>query len=225
MAAQGSLQQTRLGQNNDLLISTPTKAQTPTPRLPPYASDIPEALLQLPDPSIHQVNDEPGQVMIPEAPETPQVVTDLPQAVPVAPEPPGAPTPTNPINIAPTGTTCTGRQVRTPSRYGYAAYLAKTALAGIADLHPLACLQMVSADIQQPEGYPDAMPLEVALAQLDRDKFIGAMEKELKQHLELPRRCGMLELPASNDATGFIIFGTPVRSVLQHPQIKSRTGP
>ena len=90
--------------------------------------------------------------MIPEAPETPQVVTDLPQDAPVAPEPPGAPTPTNPINIAPTGTTCTGRQVLTPSRFGYAAYLAKTALAGIADLHPLACLQMVSADIQQPEG-------------------------------------------------------------------------
>ena len=69
------------------------------------------------------------------------------------------------------------------------------------------------------------MPLEVALAQLDHDKFIGAMEKDLKQHLELPRRCGMLELPASNDMTGFIIFGTPVCSVLQLPQIKSRTGP
>ena len=44
---------------------------------------------------------------------------------------------------------------------------------------------MVSADIQQPEGYPDAMPPEVVLAQLDHDKFIGAMEKELKQHSEL----------------------------------------
>ena len=44
---------------------------------------------------------------------------------------------------------------------------------------------MVSADIQQPEGYPDAMPLEVALGQPDRDKFIGAMEKDLKQHSKL----------------------------------------
>ena len=44
---------------------------------------------------------------------------------------------------------------------------------------------MVSADIQQPEGYPDAMPLEVVLAQPDHDKFIGAMEKELKQHSKL----------------------------------------
>ena len=44
---------------------------------------------------------------------------------------------------------------------------------------------MVSGDIHQPEGYPDAMPLDVALAQPDRDNFIGAMEKELKQHSEL----------------------------------------
>ena len=172
-------------QTNNLLISTPTNTQAPTPRLPPYASDIPAALLQLPDPSIPQANDEPDQVMIPEAPEAPQTAADLPQAVPAAPEPPGSPPPTYPINIAPTGTTRTGCQVRTLSRFGYAAYLVKTALAGIADLHPLACLQMVSADIQQPEGYPDAMPLEVALAQPDRDKFIGAMEKELKQHSEL----------------------------------------
>ena len=170
---------------NNLLISTPTNAQAPTPHLPPYASEIPAALLQLPDPSVPQANDEPDQVMIPEAPEAPQAAADLPQAVPAAPEPPGAPPPTYPINIAPTGTMRTGRQVRTPSRFGYAVYLANTALAGIADLHPLACLQMVSADIQQPEGYPDAMPLEVALAQPDRDKFIGAMEKELKQHSEL----------------------------------------
>ena len=170
---------------NNLLISTPTNAQAPTPRLPPYASEIPDALLQLPDSSVPQANDEPDQVTIPKAPEAPQAAADLPQAVPAAPEPPGAPSPTYPINIAPTGTTRTGRQVRTPFRFGYAVYLAKTALAGIADLHPLACLQMVSADIQQPEGYPDAMPLEVALAQPDCDKFIGAMEKELKQHSEL----------------------------------------
>ena len=34
---------------NDPLISPPTKAQAPTPRLPPYASDIPAALLQWTD--------------------------------------------------------------------------------------------------------------------------------------------------------------------------------
>ena len=174
---------------NVLLISTPTNSQAPIPRLPPYASEIPAALLQLPDPSVPQTNDEPDQVAPPKATEATQAARDLPQAVLTAPEPPAAPSPTYSINIAPTGTTHTGRQVRTPSRFGYAAYLAKTALAGIADLHPLACLQIISADIQQPEGYPDTMPLEVALAQPDCDKFIGAMEKELKQHSELKHWC------------------------------------
>ena len=170
---------------SDLLISTPTHTQVPTPSLPPYASEIPAALLQLPDLPIPQTNNKPGQADGPESPAAPPDTSDLPPAVPVDPMPPTAPSPTYPINIAPTGTTCTGRQVRTPSRFGYAAYLAKTALSGIADLHPLACLQMISGDINQPEGYPDAMPLDVALAQPDRDNFIGAMEKELKQHSEL----------------------------------------
>ena len=170
---------------NDLLISTPTHTQAPTPRLTPYASEILTALLQLPDPPVPQVNNEPGQADTPELPVAPSATADLPQAIPVDPMPPRAPSPNYPINIAPTGMTRTGRQVRTPSHFGYAAYLAKTALSGIADLHPLACLQMVSGDIHQPEGYPDAMPLDVALAQPDRDNFIGAMEKELKQHSEL----------------------------------------
>ena len=87
---------------NDLLISNPTNAQAPTPRLPPYASEIPAALLQLPDPSVHQANEEPDQVTIPEASEPLQAAADLPQAVHAAPEPPGAPSPTYPINIAPT---------------------------------------------------------------------------------------------------------------------------
>ena len=141
--------------------------------------------MQFPDPPVPQANNELGQADTPESPVPPSATADLPQAVPADPMPPRAPSPTYPINIAPTGTTCTGRQVRTPSRFGYAAYLAKTALSGIADLHPLACLQMVSGDINQPEGYPDEMPLDVALAQPDRDNFIGAMEKELKQHSEL----------------------------------------
>ena len=53
--------------------------------------------------------------MIPKAPEAPQAAADLPQAVPAAPQPPRAPPPTYPINIAPTGTTCTGHQVQTLS--------------------------------------------------------------------------------------------------------------
>ena len=139
----------------------------------------------MPDLSVPQANNEPDQANIPEAPEVPQAAADLPQDAPAAPEPAGPPPLTYPVNIAPTGMTCIGHQVRTPSRLGYAAYLEKPALAGIANLHSLACLQMVSANIQQTEGYPDAMPLEVALAQPDCDKFIGAMEKELRQHSKL----------------------------------------
>ena len=132
---------------NDLLISTPTHSQAPTPRLSPYASEIPAALLQLPDQPVPQANNEPGQADTPESPVAPPPTADLPQAFPADPMPPRAPSPNYPINIVPTGTTRTGRQVRTPSRFGYVAYLAKTALSGIADLHPLACLQMVSGDI------------------------------------------------------------------------------
>ena len=40
-------------------------------------------------------------------------------------------------------------------------------------------------NISQPDGYLDAMPLHVTLAQPDRDKFIASMEKELKQHSKL----------------------------------------
>ena len=96
---------------NDLLISLPTNAQAPTPRLPSYASNIPATLLQLPDSSVPQANNEPDQVIIPEAPEAPQAAADIPQPVPTATVPPGDPPPTYPINIAPTGTTHTGRQV------------------------------------------------------------------------------------------------------------------
>ena len=37
----------------------------------------------------------------------------------------------------------------------------------------------------QPDGYPDAMPLNVAMQQTDRDKFIDTMAWELSQHTEL----------------------------------------
>ena len=98
---------------NDLLISLPTNTQAPTSRLPSYASNIPAVVLQLPDLSVPQANNEPDQVTIPEAPEAPQAAADIPQDVPMVTVPPGAPPLTYPINIAPTGTTHTGRQVRT----------------------------------------------------------------------------------------------------------------
>ena len=87
---------------NDLFISTPTHTQAPTPCLFPYASEIPAALLQLPDPPVPQTNNEPGQADNPESPVAPPATSDLPQAVPPDPMPPTAPSPTYPINIAPT---------------------------------------------------------------------------------------------------------------------------
>ena len=53
------------------------------------------------------------------------------------------------------------------------------------DYHPLALLQMFAPMIKHPEGYPDAMPLLIALEQPDQDKFVDTMARELKQHTEL----------------------------------------
>ena len=66
-------------------------AQAPTPRIPSYASNIPAALLQLPDSSVPQANNEPDQVTIPEAPDAPQAAANSLQAVPTATVPPGIP--------------------------------------------------------------------------------------------------------------------------------------
>ena len=49
----------------------------------------------------------------------------------------------------------------------------------------MASFQAFAAHISQPDGYPDAMSLHVALPQPDHDKFIASMEKELKQHSKL----------------------------------------
>ena len=57
-------------------------------------------------------------------------------------------------------------------------------LAMVPNFHPLAALQVFST-IKQPDQYLDAMSLHVALSQPDWEKFIWAMEKELKQHAEL----------------------------------------
>ena len=44
---------------------------------------------------------------------------------------------------------------------------------------------MFTSSIKQPEGYPDVMPLHIALQQPDQSKFIDAMDRELRQHAEL----------------------------------------
>ena len=94
-----------------------------------------------------------------------------------------------PVIIAPTGYTRTGRQVRRPARFAYAAYhckhLAQTGIRSVFDFHLLASLQAFASTIAQPDGYPDAMPLIMALQQPDHDKFILAMARELEQNTEL----------------------------------------
>ena len=55
----------------------------------------------------------------------------------------------------------------------------------ILNFHLFASLRAFASTITQPDGYPDAMPLNVALQQPDRDKFIHAMARELEHCTEL----------------------------------------
>ena len=93
-----------------------------------------------------------------------------------------------PVNIAPTGQSQTGCQICTPSRYAFAVYhctnLAQSAITSIADFHQLASLQTFVSSIAQPDGFPDAMPLHIAMQQPDHAKVVEAMVKELQQHME-----------------------------------------
>ena len=95
----------------------------------------------------------------------------------------------SPVVIAPMGYTRTSCQVHRPARFVYAAYhckhLAQTVIQSIFDFHPFSSLQAFASTIAQPDGYPDAMPVNVALQQPDCDKFIHAMARELEQHTEL----------------------------------------
>ena len=176
------------------LISSPT--HQPVTSLHPYGRDIPQALQDL-------------SPLLPDAPATTD--GDQVQASPTSPpeEPTGAaetaaqdPVPGQaehhqqepqanqpPIVITPTGYTRTSRQVRHPAQFAYAAYhckhLAQTGIQSVFDFHPFASLRAFASTIAQPDGYSDAMPLNMALQQPDHDKFIDAMARELEQHTEL----------------------------------------
>ena len=63
--------------------------------------------------------------------------------------------------------------------------MAQSSIKSIFDFHLFASLQAFASTIAQPDGYPDAMPLNVAMQQPDQDKFIDAMARELSQHTEL----------------------------------------
>ena len=178
VATQGSFHQLASDKTNNLLISTPTHTQAPTPRLSPYASEFPAALLQLPDPpSLKPTMNRPRQTLPNHQwPHQLRWTFLKPFRGPYASQ--GSFT-NLPIQYCADRHDVHRMSSQNSIPFGYAAYLAKTALSGIADLHPLPVLQMVSGDINQPEGYPDAMPLDIALAQPDRDILLGQMEKEL----------------------------------------------
>ena len=176
------------------LISGPK--HQPATSLRPYGRDIPQALQDLsqllPDAPAttdgDQVQDSPA---LPTEEPTGPVETELQdpahghverqQQEPSANQPP--------VVIAPMGYTHTGHQIRRPARFAYAAYhckhLAQTGIQSIFDFHPFASLRAFVSTIDQPDGYPDTMPLNMALQQPDRDKFIHAMTRELEQHTEL----------------------------------------
>ena len=168
----------------------------PVTSLRPYGRDIPQALkdlsqLLLDAPATtdgDQVQDPPAS---PTEEPTGPVETEVQDPVPGQVEHHQQEPPSNqsPVVIAPTGYTQTGHQVRCPAQFAYAAYhckhLAQTGIQSVFDFHPFASLQAFASTIAQPDGYPDAMPLNVALQQPDRDKFIHAMARELEQHTEL----------------------------------------
>ena len=177
------------------LVSAPTNQ--PASSLPSYGRDIPQALQGLSRllPDIPATVHEPEEPSIPPA-EGPTPITPVaapeaqdPVQVPVVHPQRDAQSRDAPVVIAPSGYTRTGRQVRRPARFAYAAYhcrhLAQTGIQSVCDFHPFAGLQAFASTIAQPDGYPDAMPLNVAMQQPDRDKFIAAMTRELGQHTEL----------------------------------------
>ena len=175
----------------------PGPKNQPATSLPPYGRDIPQALqdlsqllLDAPTTEDNQGHEEPSTP--PTEEQTSQVEnseTQDPAQVQVDHHQPAAPSNDPPVVIAPSGYTRTGRQIRQPARFAYAAYhyknLAQTVIRSVFKFHPLASLQAFASTITQPDGYPDAMPLNVAMQQPDRDKFIDAMAWELGQHTEL----------------------------------------
>ena len=100
-----------------------------------------------------------------------------------------APLNDSPVVIVPSGYTQTSCQVRRLAQFAFAAYhckhLAQTGIQSVFDFHPFASLCAFASTITQPDGYPDAMPLNMAIQQSNQDKFIHAMARELCQHMEL----------------------------------------
>ena len=159
--------------------------------------DIPQALQDLsqllPDAPATTDGDQPQEPPTPptEEPAGPVETSEVQAPVPgqVEHHQQKAPSNESPVIITQTGYTQTGCQAHHPARFAYAAYhckhLAQTGIPSVFDFHPFTSLQAFASTIAQPDGYPDAMPLNVTIQQPDRDKFIHAMACELGQHTEL----------------------------------------
>ena len=168
------------------LISGPKNQ--PATSLPPYGRDIPQALQDLsqvlpdaPTTEDNQRHEEPSTPPT-EEPTTSQAETSDtqdPAQVQVDHHQPAAPSNDPPVIIVPSGYTRTGRQICQPARFVYVAYhsktLAQTGIQSVFNFHLFASLQAFASTIAQPDGYPNAMPLNVAMPQPDRDNFIDAM--------------------------------------------------
>ena len=176
------------------LISGPK--HQPATSLHLYGRDIPQALQDLsqllPDaPATTDGDQVPDPPALPTEEPTSPAATELQDPAPdqVERHQQESSTTQPPVVIAPKGFTRTGRQICRPARFAYAAYhckhLAQMGIQSIFDFYPFASLRAFASTIAQPDGYPDAMPLNVALQQADRDKFIHAMACELEQHMEL----------------------------------------
>ena len=155
--------------------------------LPLYDRDIPRALQDLSQllPDVPTI-EEPQQPEDPSTPPTEEPTSQAddsaahdPAQVQVAHHQPEGPSNDPPVFIMPSGYTQTGCQICQPARFAYAAYRCKnmtqTGIKSVFDFHPFASLRVFTSTITQPDGYPNVMPLNVAMQQPNWDKFIDAM--------------------------------------------------
>ena len=180
---------------HSLLVSSPKHHPVTSLRL--YGRDIPQALhdlsqLLLDAPATtdgDQAQDPPASQM--KEPTGP-VETEVQDPVQGQVKHHQQESPSNqfPVVIAPMGYTRTGHQPGLLMQLVTANSLSLQTFSPnwhpvCLDFHPFARLWAFASTIAQPDGYPDAMPLNVALQQPDLDKFIHAMARELEQHTKL----------------------------------------
>jgi len=185
------LLETELADDHLDRLSTQPDRDQPT-RLPGL-SNIPESLLQLPGILTDMFPSEGAPALDddPPLPEQAEQVTPEPEGAPDspdgAPEPPSLVQPSRqhiplverpvPANIAPSGTTRSGRRIRPPRDYSYAAVHTDTFSphpdGNLNEFHPLATLKAFAGTKKKKTSDPDTMTLAAALLEPDADNFIA----------------------------------------------------